>query len=74
MKLRICPQAFGPKFTCIDESEHSGLIGQGDTEQEARRDFWDQWLNRESLRDMQRAKSSMDSWDQMMRKLCGLGS
>lgn len=78
MKLRYQHNAFGPKVYCIDESEFDGatdavrqLIGQGDTEEEARRDFMDKWLERESTRDVTNAVSAAQSWDSMIAKMLG---
>lgn len=81
MKLRYQHNAFGPKVHCIDENEYDGtadvgpqLIGEGDTQEEARRDFMDQWLERESTRDIKNAISAAQSWDSMMSKLFGVKS
>lgn len=81
MKLRYQHNAFGPKVHCIDESEYDGapdagpqLVGQGDTQEEARRDFFEQWLNREALRDIKRGVSAMQSWDNIIRQVVGLQS
>ena len=75
MKLRISHNGF--EWTCIDDATYGGpgdIIGTGNTQEEAKRDFWEQWLNREAMRDIKRAKSAMESWDGMLRKLCGLAS
>ncbi len=77
MKLRItCTNPFGPKFTCIDDNEYDGapdagpqLIGLGETQEEARADFMDQWVTRESERDLKNAVEAGKVWDDMMRKL-----
>lgn len=78
MKLRYQYNAFGPKVQCIDESEYDGspesLMGQGDTEEEAKRDFWQLWLNREAMRDIKRGAPASQSWDSMMRRLTGMQS
>lgn len=81
MKLRYQYNAFGPKVHCINESEYDGapdagpqLVGQGDTEEEAQRDFFEQWLNREAMRDIKRGASASQSWDNIMRQVVGLQS
>lgn len=71
MKLRItCTNPFGPKFSCVDEDD-TKLVGQGDTEQAARDDFMEQWLQREVDRDIDNAVAHAKSWDTMIRKLFG---
>lgn len=75
MKLRYQRNAFGPRINCIDEDDAtSELVGQGDSIDEARRDYFDQWLNREALRDIKRGASAIVSWDNLMRQICGLQS
>ncbi len=72
MKLRIVPNETGPKFTCVDESAPDAeLIGHGDTEQAAKDDFLDKWVDRECRRDLKNALSYAQSWDSMIAKLFG---
>lgn len=79
MKLCYQHNAFGPKVHCIDENEYAGapdagpqLIGQGDTEENARADFMDRWIEREATRDMKNAVNFAKSWDSMIEKLLGV--
>lgn len=81
MKLTYQWNAFGPKCSCVDSNEYDGaedagpqLVGQGDTEEEARADFMDQWLERECARDLKNAVSFAKSWDAMMGKIFGMKS
>lgn len=81
MKLRYQHNAFGPKVHCIDENEYDGapdagpqLIGEGDTEEQAKGDFFEQWLNRVAMQDIKRGASASDSWDKIMRQVMGLQS
>ncbi len=76
MKLSYQHNAFGPKVTCVDDGEYDGaedagpqLIGQGDTQEDARRDFMDKWLAREAERDLKSAAEAGKVWDSMIRKL-----
>lgn len=78
MKLRITPNDFGPKFSCIDSDEYDDatdagpqLVGHGDTEEEAKEDFFDQRLERESKRDCRRAVDNVKVVDAMLNKLFG---
>jgi hypothetical protein len=69
MKLQITSNPFGPKFTCIDSDEYDGapdagpqLVGQGDTEEEAKEDFYDQRLERQATNG---GSSKMSTWERL---------
>lgn len=74
MKLRYQYNAFGPKVHCIDaeETDEPALVGMGDTLDEARGHFFEQWLNRVALQDIKRGAPATESWDKIMRQLVGL--
>lgn len=81
MKLRITAHEFGPQFSCIDDNEYDGapdagpqLVGQGDTEEAARKNFMEQWIERECARDLKNAVEFGKSWDAMLSALFGVKS
>ena len=75
MKLHITANAFGPKFTCIDDDYDGApdaglqLVGEGNTEQEAKDDYMRQWMEREADRDCKRAVQNMKVLDGMLDSL-----
>lgn len=76
MKLTYQHNPFGPAVTCIDSSEYDGapdagaqLVGEGDTEEAARDDFMDQWMERESARDVKRAVDHVKVWDGVLEQI-----
>ena len=76
MKLRYQHNPFGPKVTCIDDDTYDGapdagpqLIGQGETEQEAKDDLLGQWIAKQVDNDLKAAAPALKSWDDMMRRL-----
>jgi hypothetical protein len=78
MKLRVTPNDFGPAFSCIDDNEYDGapdagpqLVGEGNTEEAAKQDFMDQWMERESDRDCKRAVQNMKVIDGFLDSLFG---
>lgn len=75
MKLRYQQDAFS-HIHCLDEKDRCDppLIGRGDTIDEARADFFEQWLNRVAMDDIKRGASAMESWDNIMRQVVGLQS
>ncbi len=70
MNLQITRNKTSPKFTCVDAAA-PGLVGHGDTEQAAKDDFLDKWVDQECRRDLVNAVSYAQSWDAMMEKLIG---
>jgi hypothetical protein len=81
MKLRITFDYLAPlaeRYTVIDDSEYDGapdagaqLVGNGATEEAAKADFMDQWLEREAERDLKNAAKHMQFWDSFFSKLLG---
>jgi len=79
MKLSYQHNDFGPKVTCVDDNEYDGaedagtqLIGTGDTEEAAKKDFMDQWVARECDRDIHNAVEVGQSWDRLIAGLLGV--
>jgi hypothetical protein len=78
MKLRIEELPLGFGFRCIDDNTYDGapdagpqMVGEGMTAEAARQDFWDQWLERESERDVNRALKQMKVWDSFFDQIIG---
>jgi hypothetical protein len=78
MKLSIEELPLGFGFRCINYDEYDGaedagpqMIGEGKTAEEAKADFMDQWMERESERDMQGALKQMRVWDSFMEQIFG---
>ena len=79
MKLRIeeLPMGFG--FRCINDDEYDGaedagpqMVGEGNTADEARADFLDQWMERECERDCKAAVKRAEVWDSVFRQIFGI--
>jgi hypothetical protein len=78
MKLRIEELPLGFGYRCINDSEYDGaedagpqMVGEGKTAEEAKADFMDQWLERESERDVSGALKQMRVWDSFLERLFG---
>lgn len=78
MKLRVSPNDFGSKYSCVDDNEYDGapdagpqLVGQGDTEEAAKQDFMDQWMERQADRDCRAALKHVKVIDKFLDSLFG---
>jgi hypothetical protein len=79
MRLRTVFQSLAPdaeRYATYNESEYDGapdagaqMIGYGPTEADARADFMDLWLERESERDVKRAVQLAKVWDGFLDRL-----
>ncbi len=76
MKLRIEELPLGFGFRCLDDDTYDGApdagpqtVGEGMTAEEARQDFWDQWLEHESERAVSVAKKEVEFWDAFFEQI-----
>lgn len=81
LKLRIEELPLGFGFRCINDNEYDGaedagpqMVGEGKTADEAKADFMDQWMERESERDCARAVKFAKVFDGFLDKLFGRGA
>jgi hypothetical protein len=66
------------RYATYDLSEYDGapdagpqLVGVGPTPEAARQDFWEQYVDRESERDVNRALKQMKVWDSFLDQIIG---
>ena len=78
MKLYTEELPLGFGFRCYNEDEFDGaedagpqMVGEGKTAEEAKADFMDQWLERESERGTTRALTHMKVWDSFLEQTLG---
>ncbi len=76
MKLRIEELPLGFGFRCLDDDTYDGapdagpqMVGEGETAEEARQDFWEQWIERESEREVNAAVKQMKVWDAFFEQI-----
>lgn len=84
MKLSIDFRYLAPdseRYVCINEDEYDGapdagpqMVGYGPTEEAAKADFMDQWLEREADRDIKQAAKHATYWDAFFERLLGMKS
>lgn len=67
------------RWACYNSDEYDGapdagaqMVGYGPTEEAAKADFMDQWLEREADRDMKNAAKHAAHWDAFFEKLLGM--
>lgn len=78
MKLSIEELPLGFGFRCYNDNEYDGapdagaqMVGEGKTAEEAKADFMDQWMERESERDVSGALKQMRVWDAFLEQMFG---